>query len=388
MANAQESSSIDSLVKVIDGWVSTIGQIVKLSSADNVGSYISVVGIILLIFSIWAAYKLIQTNVAKITPWHKALTFTTLAFSILCVVLGPAISVFYFGSQQQRIAHERGLTLASLVHNNVSQKDILDRAKNNYHVQYLIRLIPYDPTKEKELSLERVSLASIGPPLQRFTFVADYDELKGYTVADAVQRSGLPFREGQQVTAIIFPLLSPRVLIPANARGLLQVLDRTASSSDNFRINTLDKLSSASKRNISQTDSEKSYNFDFYKNRYPEMCAASFEFVCHKDQFSVTSLMGKVTHDWHPLGFARLISLVQDPCEHSEMIQSYCEIKDWPESDNSLVKEVGARIFFTENDLIANIKGRILIDFHDPARQRIPLILSNDKIQVISSDLR
>lgn len=374
MSESNIKVDLKSLESGLEGIIATANAIIKLTSSDNVGSYISSVGIILLIFSVWSAYKLIQTNVSDVSQWHKFITFSTLGCAILCIIAGPAASVFYFGANQQRIAQDRGRALETILNTNISQNVIAARAKNNDEVKYMVRLIPYDPDADKELSLARVSLASLGPPLQKYTFVADYDELKGYTVAEAVRRSGLPFKLGQHVTAVIFPLLSSRELIPANARGLLQVLEKTASDADSFRNTTLKNLSSAAKRNLAKTERLNSWAFGSYKEHYPEFCRASFEFVCNKEKYLVASLMGKVTHDWHPLGFARLISQVEDPCDREGSIQNYCSIRDWPDDNNAFVKEIGTRIFFTNNDLIADIKGRILFDFYDPNNQKIPII--------------
>lgn len=387
---SENSLTIDahSLTNSVDGWVSAATQIVRLTSTDNVGSYLSLIGLLLLGFSVWSAFKLIKSDPTQTSAWHKYLTFFVGAIALLFVVAGPTVSVLYFGVTQARIAKSRGETLASIVTNNLSSKDILERLKENHHVRFLARLIPYDPQTQPELSLERVASALLGPPLQRFTFVADYEEVKGYSAADAVRRTGLSFQEGQRVSAIIFPLLSPRQLIPVNARGLLQIIDLSESNSAKKteakpsagRFDVKDRLGPAAYSNLKDLKREKSWSWAGYKDLYKEFCNISFEFVCSKGEYATASLMGNVTHDWHPMGFARSESLPQDPCDKHQLVDNYCSMQEWPNSSSDLVLSIGARVFMTDNSLISTIPGRILIDFNDPTRQKIPIIYYDEAL--------
>lgn len=106
----------------------------------------------------------------------------------------------------------------------ISQDIAYKNLQDNSEVTWLIRLIPYDPNVHNELSIG--NLKKLGPPSVRFTFVGPYQELKGYTVAEAVRRlTGSSPDPDMRVSAIIFHLNRKKVrLFPANARGLLQVV--------------------------------------------------------------------------------------------------------------------------------------------------------------------
>jgi hypothetical protein len=68
---------------------------------------------------------------------------------------------------------------------------------------------------------------------QKFTLVANYQELRGYNVMDAVRMVGGQIRGFEHVEAIIFPLDQIlHDLYPANARGVLQVVQRLEDDSD------------------------------------------------------------------------------------------------------------------------------------------------------------
>jgi hypothetical protein len=70
-------------------------------------------------------------------------------------------------------------------------------------------------------------LTRLGKLPQRFTFVADYEELEGYSVNEAVRKLGGQIADSNHVSAIVFPRKSE--IYPANARGLLQVIQRLAN---------------------------------------------------------------------------------------------------------------------------------------------------------------
>jgi hypothetical protein len=56
--------------------------------------------------------------------------------------------------------------------------------KNNEKVSWVVRLVAYDPIRQPALSLNK--LTRLGVERQKFTFVADYKEWRGYTVDDAM----------------------------------------------------------------------------------------------------------------------------------------------------------------------------------------------------------
>ena len=65
-----------------------------------------------------------------------------------------------------------------------------DRLQRNQEARWLIRFISYenDSTSGKELAINK--LERLGPKDQLFSFVADYEELAGYTVKQATEMTG------------------------------------------------------------------------------------------------------------------------------------------------------------------------------------------------------
>jgi hypothetical protein len=90
----------------------------------------------------------------------------------------------------------------------------------NSRVDWLIRLIPYNPISEPDLAVSRLQM--LGQPKLLYTFVAPYNELRGYNVLQAVRMIGGNIKPRQNVSAIIFERTTD--IIPANAKGLLQIV--------------------------------------------------------------------------------------------------------------------------------------------------------------------
>ncbi|MCP1561079.1 UNVERIFIED_ORG: hypothetical protein M2438_000078 [Methylobacterium sp. SuP10 SLI 274] len=345
-----------------------------LTVTDSLGLILIAAGALTLLMFTLSIYKLISHAAA----WRKGAN-VILGIASLCLIsAGPAVSLLRYGKSQEELAKQRGDAIASILKNDLKPHDISERLRENRKVKYVIRLISYDPTLQPELALDRLSSAFLGPPQQRFTFVGDYDELKGYTAAEAVRRTGLPFQEGQRVTAVIFPVLSPRQLLPVNARGLLQLIDMTEANSTKMKFDVKSRLSKPAYESLSERQKSSSWAFEAYKRHYGEYCEASFKFVCNKSDFNTSNLIGNVTHDWHPLGFARSEALAIDPCDQEELRKSYCIIKEWPSEDTRILDHIGSRVFMTENSAISSLDGRILIDFNYPSRQKIPAINYED----------
>ena len=100
--------------------------------------------------------------------------------------------------------------------------------EKNTRVNWVVRLISFKQNLEPELGIDRLS--RLGPPKQLFSFVGSYDELVGYSVKEALEATGVKYTNGDRVSAIIFPLHAD--LFPANARGLLQVIQQVEARKD------------------------------------------------------------------------------------------------------------------------------------------------------------
>lgn len=364
----------DSAPDSLSGWIETVKQVINLTSKDNIGAYSSLVGLVFLGIFAWSAFKLVNQDPRRTKGWQKLMTLVVGAVSLLFIAGGPAYSLLSFGVEQKNIVTDMGRQLDVRYSNNFKSEEIVKRLENNTHVNAVVRLIPYDPKIETELSADRIARASLGNARQRYTFVSDYEELKGYTAATAARMSGLRFRAGQRVTAVIFPLRSPRELIPVNSRGLLQLINRVEADPANPNFKFKDRLSDDARRNLSEMGREMSWAWESYREYYGQYCKLAYEFVCSDPAPASAALLGKVTHDWHPLGFARAESMLDNPCEKKQIQEQNCAVKDL--KANELMTKTGSstRVFMTENSDVKDIDGRIIIDFDQPDKQRIPLI--------------
>src|SRR5207302_1056641 len=131
--------------------------------------------------------------------------------------------------------------------------------------------IPFDPVADPGLKVGK--LERLGPPKQFFTFVANYEELVGYTAKAALQMTGGTYTDGLHVSAIIFRLRGN--LFPANARGLLQVVREVENRKD---IELPQKFLQASNLlNEGEIDDLKSiaissYRLDNFADKYQHYC--------------------------------------------------------------------------------------------------------------------
>ncbi len=107
--------------------------------------------------------------------------------------------------------------------------ECLEALLQNERPKRLLRMIPYEAASQPQLSIAQ--LKTLGRPDQQFTFVGDYDQLRGCTIAEAVYKCGGNLAPGQHVSAIIFPA-SDRLLYAASARGVLQVIAAVEKSLD------------------------------------------------------------------------------------------------------------------------------------------------------------
>ncbi|KAF0096859.1 MAG: hypothetical protein FD144_5598 [Rhodospirillaceae bacterium] len=242
--------------------------------------------------------------------------------------------------------------------------------ESNRPVGHLIRLIAYDPQTEPWLAIDR--LERLGPPDQLYSFVASYEEMAGYTAKQALEKNGLSLREGQHVSAVIFPQRTE--LYPANARGLLQIIraveQEKGAAIDERLLDGANALTAAEAEGLQATGSA-SYRVSDFRDLYPRYCELARRFNCGPAPYPASRFIGSLYHDWHPLGFSQ-IEPARDPC--TLPAEQYCAFADWATARAEFLPKFGSRAFFTRNLEIATIPGRILIDFDRPDRQIIPYI--------------
>ena len=242
--------------------------------------------------------------------------------------------------------------------------------ESNRPAGHLIRMVAYDPQTEPGLAIDR--LERLGPPDQLYSFVASYEEMAGYTAKQALEKNGLSLREGQHVSAIIFPRRTE--LYPANARGLLQIIraveqEKGAAIRERF-LDGANALTGAEVKKLQSTD-DASYRVGDFRDLYPRYCELARRFNCGPAPYPASRFIGSLYHDWHPLGFSQ-IEPARDPC--TLPAAHYCAFVDWATTKSEFLPRFGSRAFFTKNLEIAKIPGRILIDFDQPDRQIIPYI--------------
>ena len=318
----------------------------------------------MLFFSLYAMYKAINSQPEDTSSIKKLIILISCIFGAVFLTVGSIIGFATAWSSKKSIS--RDIT---------RPEESLKRLGKNEKVTWLIRIIPrkYD---ERNLRLSRLN--KIGRDEQKFTFVADYDEMRGRTAAEAVRMFGLNIDSTYKVSAIIFPV-DGRKLYPVNARGLLQVIAKVESDpviTEKFFVDRALHEDDYRALNINKpSESPVAYAWNNYKDRYYNYCQAVQNFRCSpRDQ--VAKMIGDISEDWHPLGFSRTQPLQNnEPCKQTSQ---FCSISDWDKDTPSLVKEFGARVFLTENIEINSIRNRIMIDFDDPQNGKIPNLYLED----------
>jgi hypothetical protein len=217
---------------------------------------------------------------------------------------GPSLALFWVTQKPIEAAS------AEKPIQTVSADDAFDRLERNDRVEWLIRLISYDPKTDPQLSIHR--LTRLGPPKQQYSFVAAYDELIGFNVTEALRMIGGSFTPGHHVSAIIFPRTTQ--LYPASARGLLQVVQHVENRKDVDIVKPFivgrAVLNEGELAELKE-DSLPSYRFSNYRHRYRSYCELAQELRCD-GSYSVRDYIGELSIDWTPLGYAQ-----RDPEQHS-----------------------------------------------------------------------
>ena len=349
--------------------------------ASNKWSVTSVVvGLILLGLAGKFASRVIQQKPEEVSHWEGRALFLSLIFGIIFCFAGPVYTAVEIKNELNQIHQITKL----------DTKQAMENLRTNAKVPWAIRLIAYDPSTESHLEISRlVKFGKLGRSSDRFIFVADYKELQGYTVYEAVQKLGGAINDNHHVSAIIFPVgsqsypknadgASPIQLYPANARGLLHIIERIEKENENLPpgrdfisfkevLNT--ELSDGEQEEIQKKTALSDWSWDKYGKSYPKYCKIVQQFRCDA-RYSAKTLIGEIQKDWHPLGFSRMHA--DDPCEKDKE-NEFCNINDW-KNTKGLKKNFGVRVFLTRNFLISELRNHILIHFNDPKNQIIPYI--------------
>lgn len=259
----------------------------------------------------------------------------------------------------------------------LSPQQVFKRLKANAPVRWLVRMVPYEPS-DPQLRIDRLKM--LGTPSEDYTFVADYDELCGDTAAGAAFKVGGPIRDGQGISAILFPI-GNYTIFPANVRGMLQVvqqIDMRRAAELDYRAAPLDVLLTAAERqNLAAVDL-KSWAWDNYREHFQGF-AQAFATLRSKNASAIAHI-GEIGPGWSEPG-----------CWHAPQPQAPGDANqmtlELPNGAKFEIKNFGVRAFLIRNVAIDTLPGRILIDFNDPKTQRIPLLDLNSDSRSDASTL-
>jgi hypothetical protein len=345
-------------------WIDSVTNLVNAIKESNLSASITGIGILFAICTLGYAYKAVKSEPKDLTTTDKVLLFAFIIGTVLAITIGPLTAV---------LVPAEGVAVNTHV---TDTTEILTHLKVNSEVTRLIRLIPYTPGSADDLELSR--LKRLGPENQEYSFVADYDELRGSNVVQAVKRVGSFLVAGQHVSAIIFPL-NHRQLYPANARGLLQIVQlleaRPEARVESFRrLLAVQEFSKDELHNLEPIDPPSVWAWDHYGPRfYHHYCELAESLKCAetKDKYTVLAKIGGINKDYHPLGF----SFAKPPdfaCD-ATVVESQCAITNW-NSAWQYKETAGVRAFFVENYELSQLDGRIMIDFSNPQTDIIPTL--------------
>jgi hypothetical protein len=301
-------------------YLANLQNLIQIIQSAQYASICILFGFILAGFSAYYSYKLLNTNVADTPPWYKFIVFFGLGFGIIFIGGGGiAISTHVFDTHKINL---------------VSKEEAIKRLGINARTSWLIRLIPFSKDQQPYLGIDQIK--KLGPPELQYVFVASYDDLKGYSVRDAVAMIGGSMEPDQRVTAIIF---RTKQIYPANARGLTQVIRKIekAKLGDGDEkltdISILDKPEHyAELKNLDQEKDRDSWSWSNYNNFFPHYCWIVEKFRCNlnsnKGTYSAHRFISEIDDDWSPLGYARTARTEQ--CSKIDQMCARSEAeKDW-----------------------------------------------------------
>ncbi|MFT4279204.1 MAG: hypothetical protein QM576_22900 [Rhodopseudomonas sp.] len=337
-----------------------IQKLLEIIAGSTATTALSITGLLLLALTAALAYLAFKAPPDQKATALKVGLFVSLAGGIAFSAAGPGLALFLI---DQKAAREGESDTDSVP--RVSPESAFDNLATNERVNWVVRLVSYNPRTDPQLAVGE--LERLGPPKQHFSFVGDYQELVGYTAKEALQMTGGIYRQGDRISAIIFRLQT--ALYPANARGLLQVVQQVEARKDIEVIYKFFQENSLNRNELEDLEKDEivSFRVENFKDKYPHYCELAYKFQCDR-RYSARDFIGGLHRDWHPLGFSRR-KIEYDPCVRP---QEYCSFSDWPAAKKTLLPQFGSRAFLIRNLEISNIPGRILIDFDDPDRQILP----------------
>jgi hypothetical protein len=244
-----------------------------------------------------------------------------------------------------------------------------ENLEHNARVAWLIRLAVYDP-EEPTLRIDDAS--SLGAPLEDFSFVADYAELRGHTASEAAQRVGIAWKPGQSVSGVVFPI-GRHTIFPASVRGMLQVvqqIDMRRAAEPGYKAAPLDVLlTSAERANLAAVDI-KSWAWDNYRAHFVGF-ARAFATLRTRNASAVRHI-GEIGPAWSEPGCWRMLERVRTS-EQAGAANEHTMVLDLPGGQTIQIQDFAVRAFLVRNQPVGSIPGRVLLDFSDPAHQQLPL---------------
>jgi hypothetical protein len=247
----------------------------------------------------------------------------------------------------------------------LSAEAAFENLKTNAPAAWLVRMTTYDPN-EPALRIDATS--ALGAASEDFTFVADWSELQGYTVSEAVRKMGGDLPPGYHVSAVVFPI-AHHTIFPASVRGMLQVvqqIDMRRSAEPGYRAAPLDVLlTGAERKNLAAVGLE-SWAWNNYRDHFTGFAQALA--ALRARGASAIAHVGDFGNAWCEPGCARIVK-PQSADEENKMSL------DLPGGKTFAIENFGVRVFLVRNQPIERLAGHVLLDFDDPANQRVPLDL-------------
>src|SRR3954453_10000571 len=137
----------------ITPYVEGATRIFSLVGSSSAATLISIVGLALLLLTGAFAYTAIKSKPDELAQWVKVSLFICLIGGVLFSAVGPGIALLS--------VTEKSIT-------KMTSEQALKNLEDNAQVNYLIRLISYDPSEEPALAIDR--LTNLGPPDQLYSF--------------------------------------------------------------------------------------------------------------------------------------------------------------------------------------------------------------------------
>lgn len=331
----------------VDAFLKTVELIVK----EPATATLSVVGLLLLFLAAGLSYLALTKKPEEVTRLLVVSLFVSLVGGMVFSAAGPGLALFWVSKSPIK---------------KVPVAEAFKNLEGNSRVKWLIRLVQYDPIHQPELAVGK--LDHLGPEQQQYSFVGDYDELVGYTAREALEKIGASYDPAKtRVSAIIFPLaMATRNLYPANARGLLQVVQNVEKSKAEIKERLLDGtiLNTAELKDLTNVGMD-SYQVTKFSEKYPHYCELTIKL--QSGNYSAKDYIGGLYADWHPLGFSR-----RNPDENVCNGGRCCVFSDWKQAETAWQAQFGSRAFLVDNLQIDQIPGRVMIDFDQPQFETIP----------------